>query len=107
MFYPKPQLQWKVDNRSVFVPKITNKPHYLRPLNISLDHTGEYCHPYESELMAFTPSFCFPPISLDKPLRDLTECNINWIDDPAQLEPMLTELSSHSVISVDLQVNLY
>ncbi|KAG7895448.1 hypothetical protein KL936_000156 [Ogataea polymorpha] len=115
----KPQLLFKtpVDNfeTSPFKPLIKTKPNALIPLQESMqlvraapDVPEHYENPYSYEIMnqPYPDWILQPQESFDSiPWKESEEPT--WIDNPAQLDDLLVELSKCKVIAVDLEHHDY
>ncbi|SGZ58822.1 CIC11C00000004084 [Sungouiella intermedia] len=113
----KPQRNFmvKVDNSDThpFKPKLTQKPHALKPLHETIKLIAEdqnnlhYSHPYEFEIM--TQPFPDSQLVTQDPKKpiDWTFSEPIWIDDAMGLNEMVKELEQLSEIAVDLEHHDY
>ena len=111
----RPQLKFKekINNKpGPFVPKIKEKPHSKKPLAVlmELDDLGEeeFSHPYEFELERFSPDAKFLNVSSDVlPYKKIDETPLVMVENEADLQKLLADLSKHTVIGVDLEVSYW
>ncbi|XP_023937785.1 exosome component 10 [Bicyclus anynana] len=101
----------KVDNSATpFVPKITHKPHSLRPLALEPQYNdcGEvigYKHPYEYELTVTQPKLSWlkpEPGDIELPLP-LESTSLTFVDNVAQLHELLAHLHTVDELAIDLE----
>ncbi|QPG74893.1 hypothetical protein FOA43_002230 [Brettanomyces nanus] len=117
---PKPQLKFldKVNNFEIhpFKPLITAKPKSVVPFEESMklitaaeDDPEHYNNPYAYEIMNMEyPEWIFSPIEtpyMSVPWKGSSAPT--WVDDPSQLDDLLTELVKCKVIGVDLEHHDY
>ena len=104
----RPQLAFKdcIDNsvKTPFIPKLTYKPHSMKPLSILIEYSDQneeiYSHPYVFEI----DNLKVPENQLKKtatPTRvlDLDETQMVYVDNKEQLEQTIKELSDCKVSS--------
>ena len=135
----KPQVvhQLPVDNdrETPFVPPISEKPHAMTPLDLTLrpGHgldtrfgelrgatalplklvapAGHVAHCYETEIrnFAYTPSQLEAPSSKPPPISKQDLLNATWVDTPEGLNALGEELESSSVqeIALDLEAHSF
>ncbi len=108
----KPQLNFKDkinNNAGVFLPKIKEKPHSLKPLEITIETNElgdeEYCHPYGHELTNFTldPKFLSSKSSVPS-FKKVDQIPLVMVENEESLKLLIKDLSTKSVIGVDLEV---
>jgi len=93
------------------VPKIKEKPHSLKPLAVLLEINElgdeEFSHPYEFELERFTPHPSSLVVNIPVPnFKAVDETPLVFVDNEASFNNLLSDLTNHSVIGVDLEVCL-
>jgi len=112
----RPQLAFKgsIDNsvKSPFIPKLTDKPHSLKPLSILIEYSDLneeiYSHPYVFEIDNLKlPAQQLEKISLPNKVLDLDETPMVFVDDKRQLEQVIKDLSDCTEIGVDLEAHSY
>ncbi len=97
------------NNPGVFVPKIKEKPHSVKPLAMILEinDQGEkdFSHPYEYELKMFTPDPKFLISKSGEPtFKKVEEVPLVVIENQKSLKLLVKDLSTKTVIGVDLEV---
>ena len=102
----RPQLAFKgsIDNsvKSPFIPKLTDKPHSLKPLSILIEYSDLneeiYSHPYVFEIDNLKlPAQQLEKTSLPNKVLDLDETPMVFVDDKRQLEQVIKDLSDCTV----------
>lgn len=91
------------------MPKIKEKPHSMKPLAVLLEINDqgeeEFSHPYEFELERFTPDPKFLKVKSSVPsFKKVDEIPLVMVETEASLKLLISDLSSKSVIGVDLEV---
>lgn len=104
--YPKPQLEFKdgVDNYTFFIPKLKQKPHSSAPLNLKVSESGDYSHPYQEELNNFVPTAQMEDETILPVIKNLDLVPLIYVDQESQLNSILADICTHSIIGVDLEV---
>ncbi len=93
------------------MPKIKEKPHSMKPLAVLLEINDqgeeEFSHPYEFELERFTPDPKFLNVMSSVPsFKKVDEIPLVMVETEASLKLLISDLSTKSVIGVDLEVIL-
>lgn len=112
----KPQHRFRIkeDNSDShpFKPKLTKKPHSLKPLEQNLIESDDqrnphYPHPYEYEIM--TQPFPESQLVRNDPINfvNWNSSEATWIDNVESLQQMIEELSQLTEIAVDLEHHDY
>lgn len=122
---PQDKFTSKIDNseKQPFKPKLTLKPHALKPLDEVLQLTTPVLDPQAAADTAVDPPFYpqpyateidtqpYPESILQKaepiPSKDWESTSATWVETPAQLKAMVDELKSTSEIAVDLEHHDY
>lgn len=111
----RPQVRFKhlIDNSSktIFIPRITEKPHSLKPLSILVeyDEQGEeyYSHPYMFEIERFTPGPDQLGITVAVQPKSVEVTELVYIDTLPALRIAIRELSMQDVIGIDVEHHSY
>ncbi|XP_069699387.1 exosome complex component 10 homolog [Periplaneta americana] len=110
----RPQIKFKdkIDNTlSPFEPRIKEKPNSLKPLSIMLqiseDGEESYSHPYEYELMRFSPPADRLKEVKPRMYSAVEDTPLVMVDMPDQLPGLLQDLAKYSEIAIDLEHHSY
>lgn len=111
----RPQIAFKdcIDNsvKTPFIPKLTEKPHSLKPLSILVEYSDQneeiYSHPYTFEIdnLKFRSSQFEKSEPIDA--SDIEKTPLSYIDTKELLDQMINELKTETEIGIDLEAHTY
>jgi len=111
----RPQLKFSkfIDNseKTSFIPRLTEKPHALKPLSILVEYTDSgtefYSHPYLFEMERFEPSEWQLAFTVPARPPSVEETELIYVKTLEQLRIAIAELEAEEVIGVDVEHHFY
>jgi exosome complex exonuclease RRP6 len=110
----RPQMKFAhlIDNStSPFIPRLTEKPHSLKPLSILVEYDDSenefYSHPYLYEMERFAPSAEQLGPATPVPPPEVEAAELVMVETVEQLRIAVAELARETVIGVDLEHHNY
>ena len=113
----RPQLNFKefIDNsvKTAFVPRLTEKPHALKPLSILIEYSDQdeeiYSHPYVYEIdnLKLTSRQLEKRPPSEEKAKEVKDTPLVFIGDKQGLLKAIEEMSEFSEIGIDLEAHSY